>query len=315
MPVFNYSNPEELEWQNNATKVWGIPLHPYGEMNLLDFEVQSFESGNRKYDQFSGIRFQIAFVMGALPVIALNVYISAKMVLNRPHLLASWCCFIPSATGVITITTFILVYLGFCFNCRYLIWSIGFGMSVTYFCNSLILLQKAYLILYRKKWVLYTCIPLILPQLSFAFMVIFGCFATLDVPNGCAIHYPPFFIWVWTVTIIPLNVLLSAVFCRTALQQYRALGSEAWKRLAHDGIQIMFLAALFNIICCICIPLQIGGSNADLFFTGDWVVVSTLLNNHCKRIKMATKLSNRPKTTHIPGHSQLDTEYSTYHTL
>ncbi|KAI9592734.1 hypothetical protein BDF19DRAFT_450778 [Syncephalis fuscata] len=68
----------------------------------------------------------------------------------------------------------------------------------------------------------------------------------------------------------------------------------------------MCLAVLCNIVCCILVALQVGGSRSDMFFPMDWITVNTILINHCQSMRKTIRVSNRPKTSHIPGQSQFE---------
>ncbi|KAI9592259.1 hypothetical protein BDF19DRAFT_452344 [Syncephalis fuscata] len=304
MPSIDYTNVTETAWMKDAKTFWGIPLHPLGEMNIFDFYMQTPNDLQEQRHRLVGSKFQIVFTIMMLSIVFNNFVISVKMVVERPRILAPWCCLIPAFLGILTGLLIIMVQLGIFFTCRYVLWAIVFGITVVYTCNGLIVLQKTYLILCRQKWVLYVGIPSILLQMPYPFLSIFYTYITLEAETGCVAHYSSFLMWYWFSITIPLNVIFSIIFCRIAFQQYRTYGSDAWKRLARDGIQAMCLAVFCNIFCYFCIEFQVGGVNADLLFPGDWVIVSTILTHHCQNIRRVTNLSHRPKTSYIPGQSQ-----------
>ncbi|KAI9598608.1 hypothetical protein BDF19DRAFT_182970 [Syncephalis fuscata] len=169
------------------------------------------------------------------------------MLISRPRSMIPWCCFIPSASGIIASLMSIFMFLNFPTNCRIMIWVLTFSISLTMVGNSLILLQKVYLVLCRERWVLYISIPLISPQLAYAFIMIYCDFTTLEEKYGCVLYYPQFLLFYWLSVNLSINILFSAIFCHVALKQYRLFGSDAWKKLARNGIQTMSLAALCSI--------------------------------------------------------------------
>ncbi|KAI9596908.1 hypothetical protein BDF19DRAFT_437177, partial [Syncephalis fuscata] len=186
-------------------------------------------------------------------------------------------------------------------------------VSFTMIGNSLILLQKAYLVLFRQKWILYISTPFIMAQLFFAPIIICYSFFTLEEKVGCMDYYPRNFLWYWFLIDVPINILFSSIFCHVALKQYRLFGSEAWKNLARDGIQTMTLATSCNIICSILIITPLVEINSDSFFTVDWLIVTTILVNHCQNMGKNTRHAHRPKTDHILDLSQVATAKSINH--
>ncbi|KAI9592260.1 hypothetical protein BDF19DRAFT_450894, partial [Syncephalis fuscata] len=198
-----------------------------------------------------------------------------------------------------------MMELDYIFHCRDVLWAIVFGISIVYISNGLILLQKAYLIVCRQKWVLYVGIPSMVPQLAYPIFSVCFTYVTIETEAGCVAHYPPAIIWYWLGITLPLNLLLSAIFCYVSFRQYRTHGSDAWRRLARDGVQAMCLAVLCNIFCWFVIAFQIGGINADLLFPGDWVIVSTILTHHCQNMRQVTNFSHRPKISYLHGSSQI----------
>ncbi|KAI9592788.1 hypothetical protein BDF19DRAFT_450892 [Syncephalis fuscata] len=218
MPSIDYTNVTETAWMKDAKTFWGIPLHPLGEMNIFDFYMQTPNDLQEQRHRLVGSKFQIVFTIMMLSIVFNNFVISVKMVVERPRILAPWCCLIPAFLGILTGLLIIMVQLGIFFTCRYVLWAIVFGITVTY------------LILCRQKWVLYVGIPSILLQMPYPFLSIFYTYITLEAETGCVAHYSSFLMWYWFSITIPLNVIFSIIFCRIAFQQYRTYGSDAWKR-------------------------------------------------------------------------------------
>ncbi|KAI9592732.1 hypothetical protein BDF19DRAFT_450745 [Syncephalis fuscata] len=279
MPIIDENNPAEIEWRSNATTLWGIHLHPQGEVNLFNFYLQVVNNLDTRHNQLFGNKLQILFATGVSLIVVRNFIISSKMVMHRPRLLAPWCCLVPCVLNLLTEVVFMGMELGFFANCRILIWTSTFGISITYVCNSMILLQKAYLILCRQKWLLYTGIPLLLLQFGYFVATICFAFVVLDIETGCTLHYYMSLIWYWLGVTLPIN-------------------------MAQKGVQTMCLAVLCNITCCILLAFQVGGSHSDLYFSVDSIIVNTILVKHCNSTRKPNRIPNRPKTKYVPGYSQ-----------
>jgi hypothetical protein len=74
----------------------------------------------------------------------------------------------------------------------------------------------------------------------------------------------------WFTATIPINLLFSATFSIIAYRNYKQYGSDAWKRLAREGIQTMCLVVACNVFCALCIALQVVGDFSGMFFIFDW---------------------------------------------
>ncbi|KAI8050222.1 hypothetical protein BDF22DRAFT_143371 [Syncephalis plumigaleata] len=283
MPIIDYDNPAHTEWVKNASYFLGIPLHPFGEINVLDYYAQD-SSLARQPSKLLGSRLQISFGVLLTYILVYNTLRSVKMVIKRPRTIASWCCFLPCSTGVITALMFLALHLGYSFNCRHLTWALVMGVSVANICNCLLLLQKAYLVLDRKRWILYASAPFILMQASYGLVTIATTFTMFSPELGCTIYYQYFMVWYWFAPTFSINLLYSAIFCRIAFKQYQRNKSDAWKRLTREGIQIMCLAALCNITCCIIVKSTSTkyNLNFNVLYIADWVLINTILIRYCQ---------------------------------
>jgi hypothetical protein len=111
---------------------------------------------------------------------------------------------------------------------------------------------------------------LILPQLGLTYIGFRFSVSTLETHGGCVTNYSPFLPWSWFGTMVPLNILTSAVFSYVAYQQYKLFGSDAWKRLAKDGTQTTCLVIVCNVTCGWILIFEIGGDFSEMSFIADW---------------------------------------------
>ncbi|KAI9599193.1 hypothetical protein BDF19DRAFT_118060 [Syncephalis fuscata] len=310
MPTIDYNSQIYAKWINSNVKQLGALLRPLGEIDIFDFFMKAYGDIPKQRSRLFGIQTQLVIFVIAFCLFGRNLAIASKMILSRPHSMISWCCLVPSASGVISNLVVILMGIGFPISCRLMIWFTAFSISLTIISNSLIILQKAYLVLGRKTWVLYVSAPSIVAQSAYVFIIMHCSFTVLEKKVGCMDYYPSFFIWYWLAVDLPINVLFSAVFCHTALKQYRIFGSEVWKNLAHDGIQAVSSATLCNIICSILIVMHMDAINYDMFLVIDWLVVTAMLINHCQKIGKNVGSAHHPKTNYMLNLSQIVTARS-----
>ncbi|KAI9591691.1 hypothetical protein BDF19DRAFT_454303 [Syncephalis fuscata] len=307
MPLINYNSVKDTAWIKNATRLWGIPLHPRGELSIDEYYLEVV--GDMKQER---IRMLSTFthnimVLFASCIFVRNFILSTGVVIRQRRSFPAWLCWIASLGGLVFATESVMLILDAGVNCRMLIWSTWYGMPWAQFFNSAILLQKAYLVLCRQKWILYIGIPMLFPQLLHGPIVMYYSYITTDPAGFCGMHFPPFVPMCWFGVIVTINTFFSIIFYRVAYKQYRIFGADAWRRLANDGIQYMCLVALCNILCCTFIVSEVAGNYTDIFFPIDWSISAALIVNHCQSIRNAKGFSNRPKTSHMLRISHIDT--------
>ncbi|KAI9597843.1 hypothetical protein BDF19DRAFT_434619 [Syncephalis fuscata] len=307
MPAIDYRSIQETEWIKNATYFWGIPLNPRGEIILEELYNKTFNDLEQERIQLSNILNYCILSTIISYLFMRNFIVSAKAVIMYRRLLAPWCCLIAALPSMAFPLQNVLFLFEIRVSCRTTVWYGWFSISTAQFFYSIILLQKAYLIVSRRKWILYTGIPLILPRLSFGFVIMFSSFATMDDTGACNIYYDLFIPYYWFGATVTINMILFFIFCNAAYKQYRKFGSRAWKKLARDGIQAMTMVIVCNITCCLLVIFQVNDDRCDMFFWLDWAITATLLVNHCRNIKEAKKVSNRPITRYILNLSQIKT--------
>ncbi|KAI9596763.1 hypothetical protein BDF19DRAFT_421278 [Syncephalis fuscata] len=310
MPINNHNEALGTEWLKNATYFIGIPLHPLGEVDTIEFMTQFPNDIEKTRSRVIGLQFQTVSVLMATFIFIRNFNISLRMVVSRARTLSAWCCLLPALLGIVFGCMIIYAWLFSGLNCRKIFWFSGFINTVAIMCNSIILLQKAYLVLCRQRWIAVFGTLFTLPQLGFFVIVLVSCPVTIEPNIGCVLYYPFFLPWYWFFAAVPISLFFSAIFSYIAYRQYSTFGSDAWKRLARDGIQTMCLAVLCNVICGMIIVFQVGGNYAIMFYVADWLLTSTILLNHCQNMRKASQLSNRPKTQHLLNLSQIPTSKS-----
>ncbi|KAI8050478.1 hypothetical protein BDF22DRAFT_695152 [Syncephalis plumigaleata] len=278
--TMQYLREENVDWRINATRLWGIPLHPTGEMLLYDYVVEMHDDRRETQLRMLSIYFELSVDLMMSTIFVRNLFIALVMIAKRPRVLSGWFCSVPAILG--TGWGFgVILYLLDQSSCRPVVWFFVIAMTLSSASNSAIVLQKAYIILMQQKQVLILGLLLIIPQVAFMPIFLMSSWVTTNVNGGCAIHYETFVPFYWFGLTIPINVLFSALFSYIAYKHYKGYGMEAWKELAHDGIQIMCLAVICNIFCATCLVLEVGGKFADMFFVVDWLFTSSILVYHC----------------------------------
>ena len=256
-------------WKQNATYLWGIPLHPLGEISDVDFLMTLRDDLETMRRTFSSQSVQNVILSVLLYITFRNFLVALKIIYRRPSHFSGWCCFLQALTGVAYYIFCLVTALCDRIACRQVIWTTVVCIVVSMACVCAVLLHKAYLVYNRRRWVLVVGALTICPQPYLCYIVWTSpSFETTEY--GCILFYPVYAPLVKLAVDAPINVVLSALFLAVVYRQYRQFGSGAWKRLMRDGIQTMCLILLTNIACMLAVAFEVVGLVSDMFFVIDW---------------------------------------------
>ncbi|KAI8052062.1 hypothetical protein BDF22DRAFT_56312 [Syncephalis plumigaleata] len=270
MPGLDYNDPANTGWMKNASTIAGIPVHEAGEISISDYYMAASGDLLEQRKRLTGLQIEIVSSVLIIYLFARNFIMASRMLISKSRTLPSWCCFSSSFFSVIMAMVYLLMPLARNLTCRITVWGMDVALGISILCNNLILLHKAYLVLMKRKWVLYVGVLLTLPQIAYPFILISHSFIRIESNLGCTMYYPSFILWYWVAINIPFNIVFSTIFCYVAYKQYQLYGSDLWKRLAREGIQTMCLALLCNITCALLIISQVKLINQDILFIMDW---------------------------------------------
>ncbi|KAI9593113.1 hypothetical protein BDF19DRAFT_179179 [Syncephalis fuscata] len=200
-----------------------------------------------------------------------NINISLRLVIAQPRAFARWCCLIPSilCIGISVLT--IMFQLGKYFYIDRLMLYAGWAIPISILCYSAILLQKAYIMSHKNRWILVIGIILIILQIATPVMLFnVAVIVNIDFYRRGHIYYPKIWTSIWFFTSLIVNLFLSSVFSYMAYKQYCTFGSKTWKCLASDGIQFMCLVIICNTICSAIMYVDIFPNLGMLFYFIDW---------------------------------------------
>jgi hypothetical protein len=294
MDTINYKLPLKNGWQENATYVMGITLHPDGEKNAVQFIMEAQGSLKEMQQRYASLVFQCTCSAFTAYVFIYNTIISARQFYRRRTLLAI-CCLIQALAGIAYSASNLLFFSPFHVTCRHEVWIATFGIIVSNLCTFTILLQKAYIACNHNRWLLTLGIILMMPQPQLLYFFWTSPIMVRD-DYGCVLNHPTFLPWLKLAVDLPINLVLSLIFIAAIHRQYRQFGSEAWRKLIHDGTRSMCAVLISNIVCMFGIAFSLAGPQSDVFFVIDWVVTSCLLVRYISRRRSTSYESNRPKT-------------------
>jgi hypothetical protein len=286
MPLLDAGDRKSLledGWEENADTLFGIKLYPGGEYNAIEF----MEKLNGDMEAMRNFHFNMGRQTAANVICILlffrNLRISLRMISKRPDVLAGWCCTIQSIAGLTMLFACISIALPSGCSCRELIWVGSVCLTISPWCTGAVLLHKAYLVHNRNKWLLAIGIILLLPQV-YTWYALWVMPSVLDPSLGCLAVYPDDLPIIKMAIDTPINVIFSVIFIRVVYQQYRKFGSDAWARLAREGIQTMCFVVVVNVFCMFAIFFEIAGTFSAHFFIIDCIATSVLLVHHCSSI-------------------------------
>ncbi|KAI9598352.1 hypothetical protein BDF19DRAFT_432216 [Syncephalis fuscata] len=287
------------EWEKDAERLLGIPLHPLGEIDFFSFvNIRTHSDATPKAEaqhRLIGIQIQLTFsiVFGILSVYNLRRLI--QQIVTHSYGFLDLFYFIPSSLGLVYAMIVMIASLTSHMNCRIIVWYAMTAISISMFCNSIIILYKTYLVLLSQRWVAICGTICILPQLFFSLIACKYSRITLEEYYGCFYNYDDLVSLCWFGIMIPSNILFSGIFSVVTYKHYKRYGSDAWKRLARDNIQIMSLVVLCNIICCIIAISKIGNHFSGKFYVVDWYTTSTILVKYVTKRRATNIYSNSAK--------------------
>ncbi|RKP08024.1 hypothetical protein THASP1DRAFT_23911 [Thamnocephalis sphaerospora] len=308
MPFWDVVDHDALlgkDWEKHAERLWGIPLHPLGEMST--FEYMMAAQGDLQEMRARSLGAYMQHVINAMGnyIFFRNVIVSLKMLYRRPYTLATWCCLIQSLAGVAYTLYALALPMPGGPSCRSVLWNIGIGLAISPICVSITLLQKAYIVHNRSRWLLITGIILMLPQPLVTYYA-WTSPAVMVPVTACLSLYPAYFPWIKLATDAPINMVFSAAFLTVVYRQYCLFGSGAWRRLMRNGIQTMCLVVISNFICMLAAALSLLGPLSEMFIVLDWILTSLLLVYHSTHLRSDTSNSHDPHTPNVMiGFSQI----------
>ncbi|RKP06918.1 hypothetical protein THASP1DRAFT_21994 [Thamnocephalis sphaerospora] len=312
MSFFGTFDRDELlkdGWEKDATFQWGIPLHPQGELNAIDYLAQTPASPDEIRTRAFSIFMQLPFPIIINYIFMRNLAVSIRMVYQRPEAFAPWCCLLQASVGVIyTVNALLYAFPGGP-SCRHAVWIVGVGITISQLCVGATLLQKAYIVHHRNKRLLVLGITLLLPQPLIIYFVWISP-VIMAPPAGCLACYPHYFPWVKFAMDMPINILFSVAFISVVYRQYRQFGTAAWARLVRNGIRTMCLIVISNFVCMICAAFEVLSLLSQMFMLIDWIITSLLMIHHCENMRVssaATKDSHKADGRGIFSHIETET--------
>ncbi|RKP08313.1 hypothetical protein THASP1DRAFT_23671 [Thamnocephalis sphaerospora] len=289
-----------VDWEQNATRLWNIPLHPMGELNTINYMAGAPDTPENTRHRIHGAFMQLPLIPLVTYLFVRGFIISVRMVHRRPAMLAGWCCLVQTFAGVVYGLVGFLFFMPSGITCRHYVWYIGSSVTLSTLCVGITLLQRAYLVHRRSKWLLTAGVLLLIPQpLTVYFVWTSPVIMTPQI--GCLSYYPSYFPWIKLGIDLPINVLFSTAFIIVVYRQYRLLGSAAWAHLVRNGIQTMCAIVLSNIICVLGTSLSVFGQLSQMLFVLDWIITSILLVRHCVAMNAIPSRTAAPRDKAKPA--------------
>ncbi|RKP09726.1 hypothetical protein THASP1DRAFT_28496 [Thamnocephalis sphaerospora] len=268
-------------WRQNATWFGNIPLHPLGEQSFLEFFERTDGSLFDIRERNQAVFRHFIIITVAMIVFVPNLAKSLRLVRARPRTMAPICCLLQSIAGIMcVVATMASVFPGGP-SCRMLSWISNSAGRISDVCVSAVLLQKAYLVHRRSRWLLafipvIVATPIVLLYFSWASPTIMTPY------TGCVFIYDDAYPWMRFGFHAPMNIALTSIFLIVAVRHYRQFGSGAWHRLTRDGILIGLALLLSSLLCTMLITFEVMGVFSILLTSVDWYISSLLLLAHVK---------------------------------
>jgi hypothetical protein len=256
-------------WEQNATRLGSIPLHPLGEISYYTF-VNMARTEEDRINSWITVFRQLIITATVTCIFVHNAITSIGLVRAKPRALATWCSLIQSLAGVACGLYACTLIFPEGLTCRGLLWAIMVCIRVNDFCTGATLLQKAYIVRHRNRWLL-LFIPLIVVA---PIPIIYASWISPAIlsssAGGCVFVYPVYYPWMRFAFHAPINLVLTGIFLQVAIAQYRKFGNDAWRKLTRDGIQIGLALLFLNVACTFAVGFEIFGIYSVIVLLVEW---------------------------------------------
>ncbi|RKP09176.1 hypothetical protein THASP1DRAFT_22944 [Thamnocephalis sphaerospora] len=135
-------------------------------------------------------------------------------------------------------------------------------------CVAAVLLQKAYLVTNRNRWVL-LFIPVIAASAPIILYISWSAPTIMTIDSGCIFVYPEYFPWLRFGLHAPMNIALTGIFFNVVYRQWKQFGTHAWEQLAKEGIQVGLLMLLSNLLCTFFVAFEVLGLYSIMIVLAD----------------------------------------------
>ncbi|KAI8057084.1 hypothetical protein BDF22DRAFT_669435, partial [Syncephalis plumigaleata] len=228
-----------------------------------------------------------------------NLWRAIQVFIKYPRRLASCCCMVLTVTSVLSFIGCVFFGSWFGPSCEVSAWVIMMGMVVFTIATNIIMLERAYLAIGRRRWLLIAgAFAIILPGPFYIYMVYLTTTMTISDLYGCHTQFDYYLPYVRLLLDLPANTIFSSIFSVVVYRRYKLQREACWKELARDGAATMLLIIMSNIICFVLNISKLLGEFGDTFYIIDWLIASTLLVENNRRMFFGahTRKSEKPST-------------------
>ncbi|KAI9592819.1 hypothetical protein BDF19DRAFT_467656 [Syncephalis fuscata] len=246
-----------------------------------------------------GVHIQLVICVVLIWAFARNVYRVSSNLLKSNVKLASWCCLASSLSGLISFgIVSILHHLPGGPSCRALIACCTLGMALSNFAINAILLERAYIVRQRSRWILVIGIILNAIQLITYGLIFFVELKYEYRPSvGCYVKFPLYGPYTRFLVDTPPVLVPSIVFIMSIYQQFRRFKSGCWRRLMKNGIITMMLVIISNLLFAVLLITDVLDDLSMVLYPFDWIITSTILVENTIRIYSSGQVSSNSTET------------------
>ncbi|RKP08147.1 hypothetical protein THASP1DRAFT_30044 [Thamnocephalis sphaerospora] len=220
-------------------------------------------------ERVTGAYLQRSISVGMVILFMYCGWITIRLMRTRPRAIASICCLLQATVGI----TYSLIAVSTLFpggaTCWASVWAAAVAIAVNDGCVSTVILQKAYVVHQRPRWMLVfgPLIGISIPIIAYTTVT---SPAVLGPTCACGFLYPPYYLWMRFGFYFPMDVVFSIAFIRVVYRQYRDVKAKLWKRLMQDGIQVILCMATSHLICLLLVTFDVVGSFSVMVIMIDW---------------------------------------------
>ncbi|RKP26674.1 hypothetical protein SYNPS1DRAFT_27648 [Syncephalis pseudoplumigaleata] len=273
--------------------------------NGFEFFWDARDEPDTLRERYKALRFQLLCAILLSMVFMRNIWRSALVSSSFSRKLAPWCCLFISTLGLILLCGVCIPSIGLNgLSCHTMGWCLIVGVMLSSIGTNLILFERAYVAYQQSRWFFVVGLLLaVVPAIVFLAITSVESSVEYNAIHGCFLRYPDYLPYVRIFVDLPPNITFSVIFCMVIYRNYRRHREHMWKELAQDGIIMMLLVAVSNIVCFIVGESNIMQEYTNMVYIADWVLTSTLLTESIYKIHFRTSTYSRNKKSASRPHN------------
>lgn len=199
-----------------------------------------------------------------------NVIHSTSMTIKYRYKFAPICCLVTSTCGVLYCILTLMYQWPIGLSCDYASVIVYVFFIVSDITHALYLVERAYVACRQSMLILVACALMILGRIIFSAFTMYYMDTKYDDLGMCLPIMPIYTYFTRFIFDFGFIAVFFTLFMQVTIQMYRRRRTNAWRKLAQNGITVMLLICTAHLLSFVCIALNFLGRMSSLFLVADW---------------------------------------------